>query len=224
MHNVTTFHCSSCGAVLDAEMNREYIFCKYCGSKNKIETEAMRTNINLGNINITAKTELSNLMALTEYAIELKQFDRANEMLMAAILNSGDDYRIYICRAMIGLHINPGAFFWALEKLKILESKQRNGAITNAIRELMMYRGHEGLTALHFATFYERNDLVVFCVEHGSDVNAIGGVNNDTPISIMFRSVPSFVTAVTTNDGRLFIRNKGNAKATRNYLWQHGAR
>jgi len=224
MSNATIIHCSACGAVLDVETNREYIFCKYCGVKNRIETEVMRTNINLGNINITAKTELGNLIALTEYAIEQKQFDKANEMIMAAILNSGDDYRVYICRAMIGLHINPSVFFGALEKLKMLESKQGDSAITNAIGEFMLYRGHEGLTALHFVAFYERSDLVAFCVEHGSDVNAVGGVNNDTPVSIMFRSVPSFVTKIAAIDGQLFVRNKRNVKLIRNYLWQCGAR
>ena len=123
---------------------------------------------------------------------------------------------------MIGLHINPCAFFGALEKLKMLESKQSGNTITQAIKELMHYRGHEGLTALHFAAFYERNDLVVFCVEHNSDVNSIGGINADTPISIMFRSVPSFVTTSATIDGQPFIRNKNNAKIIRNYLQQHG--
>jgi len=224
MTNITSIHCSNCGAVLDAEINREYIFCKYCGSKNRLDSEGMRTNINLGNINITAKTEIGNLISLTEYAIELKQFERANEMIMAAILNSGDDYRVYICRAMIGLHTNPGTFFGALEKLKMLESKQSDNVIAQAIRELMMYRGHEGLTALHFAAFYERIDLVFFCVEHNSNVNSIGGVNDDTPISIMFRSVPSFVTVYIAIDGQPFIRNKDNAKIIRNYLQQHGGR
>jgi hypothetical protein len=143
MSNTTIVHCSACGAVLDAEINREYIFCKYCGSKNRIDSEGMRTSINLGNINITAKTELDNLISLTEYVIELNQFDRANEMLMAAILNSGGDYRVYICKAMIGLHINPGVFLEALEKLKMFESKQSDNASTQAIRKLMGYRGRE---------------------------------------------------------------------------------
>jgi hypothetical protein len=65
---------------------------------------------------------------------------------------------------------------------------------------------------------------VVFCVEHGSDVNSIGGVNDDTPISILFRSVPSFVTTTTTINGQPFIRNKENAKAIRNYLQQFGGK
>ena len=87
MPNPIIVHCSACGATLDVDINAEYIFCKYCGSKNRINTEGMRTNIKLGNITITAKTEPDNLISLTEYAIELKQFERANEMIMAAILN-----------------------------------------------------------------------------------------------------------------------------------------
>jgi transcription elongation factor Elf1 len=221
MNNITYIHCSACGAKLDTEINREYIFCKYCGSKNRIESEAMRTNISLGNINITAKTEISNLISSAKYLIGIKQYDKANEVLIAATISGCDDYRVYVCKAMLDLHTGDDhSLFYTIDKLKTLEATQYDNEVTHAVKELMMYRGNDDITVLHAATFNEKYDITVFCVEHGSDVNALTSISKRTPISIMF--VP-----LTENfrklDGTTF-RDEDIVKMIRSYLLQHGAK
>ncbi|MCL1859149.1 MAG: hypothetical protein FWF92_07930 [Oscillospiraceae bacterium] len=222
MKNVTTIKCANCGADLNAEINREYIFCTYCGGKNRIESEEMKTNIKIGNISISAKTEVDNLISSAEYAINIKQFDKANEMLIASIMSGCEDYRVYICKAMIDLHTDDGkSLFTSLEKLKSIEMKQNNNEVTQAICTLMSYRGINGVTALHNSTFHERFDMVVFCVEHGGDVNLIAGMNRVSPISIMFVPIAKTLSKI---DGTPFIRNKEIVKQIRQYLMQHGAK
>jgi len=220
MNNPTRIYCSSCGAILDFEINREYIFCKYCGSKNRLEHEAMRTNINVGNINITAKTDLDNLVSYTKYLIGTQQYGKADEVLSAIMLSGCDDYRVYICKTMIDLNTgNDRSLFYAMEKLKSLVYTQHDNEITHAIEELMAYKGYEGITVLHVATFNEKYDIVKFCVEHGSDVNAICWAAEVTPISIMFMPLPEDFQKI---DGTTF-RDKNTVKIIRNYLMNHGA-
>ena len=220
MNNPTRIYCTSCGAVLDSEINREYIFCKYCGSKNRLEHETIRTNINVGNINITAKTDLDNLISYTKYLIGTQQYEKADEVLSAAMLSGCDDYRVYICKAMIDLNTgNDQSFFYAMGKLRTLNTTQQDNDVTQAIKELMAYKGDDGITALHVATYNEKIDMVKFCVEHGSDVNAVCGTAEVTPISIMFVPLTEDLQKV---DGTTF-RDKNTVKIIRNYLLQQGA-
>lgn len=85
----------------------------------------------------------------------------------------------------------------------------------------MHYRGKNGVTALHISTFHEQMDMVVYCVEHGSDVNCIAGVNRVTPISIMFVPISSKLTGL---DGTPFVHHKAAVKEIRRYLMSCGAR
>lgn len=101
MSEARVLYCQSCGAMLNVEANRAYIFCQYCGAKNVIASEQMKTNINIGGIQITAKTEIENIIASAEYAVSIGQYSKANEMLVAAIMSGYDDYRIYITKAKI---------------------------------------------------------------------------------------------------------------------------
>jgi hypothetical protein len=214
-------YCFNCGAKLNIEINRSFIFCQYCGSKNRIETEEMKTTTKVGNIDITAKTELNNLILSAEYAIDLGQFDRANEMLMTAILSCGDDYRIHVCRAMIALRKLDGkSLFTLLEKLKTFESTQNGNEVATALRKLMTYKGKNDITALHIASHDENYAMVMFCVEHGSDVNITAryATSEVTPISIMFEPTNFKFSGIP------FVRNMENVNTIRNYLLQHGAK
>ena len=177
----------------------------------------MKTNINIGGIQITAKTEIENIIASAEYAVSIGQYSKANEMLVAAIMSGYDDYRIYITKAKIDLQLDHNRrLFENLRKLQQLEQRQGgNQAVTTAIRELMHYRGKNGVTALHISTFHEQMDMVVYCVEHGSDVNRV------TPISIMFVPISSKLTGL---DGTPFVHHKAAVKEIRRYLMSCGAR
>lgn len=223
MSEARVLYCQSCGAMLNVEANRAYIFCQYCGAKNVIASEQMKTNINIGGIQITAKTEIENIIASAEYAVSIGQYSKANEMLVAAIMSGYDDYRIYITKAKIDLQLDHNrSLFESLRKLQQLEQRQSgNQAVTEAIRELIHYRGKNGVTALHISTFHEQMDMVVYCVEHGSDVNCIAGVNCVTPISIMFVPISSKLTGL---DGTPFVHHKAAVKEIRRYLMSCGAR
>lgn len=223
MSEARVLYCQSCGAMLNVEANRAYIFCQYCGAKNVIASEQMKTNINIGGIQITAKTEIENIIASAEYAVSIGQYSKANEMLVAAIMSGYDDYRIYITKAKIDLQLDHNrSLFESLRKLQQLEQRQNgNQAVTAAIREFMHYRGKNGVTALHISTFHEQMDMVVYCVEHGSDVNCIAGVNRVTPISIMFVPISSKLTGL---DGTPFVHHKAAVKEIRRYLMSCGAR
>ena len=223
MSEARVLYCQSCGAMLNVEANRAYIFCQYCGAKNVIASEQMKTNINIGGIQITAKTEIENIIASAEYAVSIGQYSKANEMLVAAIMSGYDDYRIYITKAKIDLQLDHNrSLFESLRKLQQLEQRQNgNQAVTAAIREFMHYRGKNGVAALHISTFHEQMDMVVYCVEHGSDVNCIAGTNRVTPISIMFVPISSKLTGL---DGTPFVHHKAAVKEIRRYLMSCGAR
>jgi len=145
---------------------------------------------------------------------------------------------------MIALHTNRKTLFPSLNKLKLLEAKQSNGEVTQAIKKLMIYKGRNGITALHVACLDEEYDIVVFCVEHGSDVNVVAGnewclhcdeiipcakhgsgstgytsLQKVTPISIMFEKAPKFKLDGTPFNGDIEI-----VKKIRNYLMQNGAK
>lgn len=223
MSEARVLYCQSCGAMLNVEANRAYIFCQYCGAKNVIASEQMKTNINIGGIQITAKTEIENIIASAEYAVSIGQYSKANEMLVAAIMSGYDDYRIYITKAKIDLQLDHNrSLFESLRKLQQLEQRQSgNQSVTEAILELMHYRGKNGVTALHISTFHEQMDMVVYCVEYGSDVNCIAGVNRVTPISIMFVPISSKLTGL---DGTPFVHHKAAVKEIRRYLMSCGAK
>ncbi|MDR2708044.1 MAG: hypothetical protein LBB87_04805 [Nitrososphaerota archaeon] len=98
--------------------------------------------------------------------------DRANEILMTAILSCGNDYRIHTCRAKIALRKLDGkALFTSLEELKTPKSTQNSKEITAALKKLMTYKGKNGITALHIACHDENYAMMLFCVDQGSDVS-----------------------------------------------------
>ena len=223
MSEARVYYCMSCGAALKVELNRSFIFCQYCGCRNEIASQEMQTNINIGGINIQAKTDLENMLSSAQYAISIKQYDKANEMLMASIISGINDHRVYVLKAKIDLLTDDnGSLFESLSKLRELEKKQSaEQEVTKAVCELMSFRGMNGVIALHNATFHELYDMVEYCVEHNSDVNCVAGMNRVTPISIMFVDVSPSLQKL---DGTPFIRNKNMVKQIRRYLLSKGAR
>ena len=222
MPETKIYYCMSCGGALNVDINRSFVFCQFCGCKNEISSHEMQTNINIGGINIHGKTDLESMLSSAQYAISIKQYDKANEMLMAAILSGTNDHRIYILKSKIDLLTDDNkSLFESLYKLRELENAHGDTSeISKDICELMKFRGMNGVTALHIATFHELYDMVVYCVEHNSDVNCIAGMNRVTPISIMFVNVSQSLQKI---DGTPFIRDKNMVKTIRKYLLSKGA-
>lgn len=216
------YYCMGCGAPLNVAINRSFIFCQMCGCRNEIANQTMETKMNLGNIEIAAKTDLDSMLNSAEYAVSIQQYDKANEMLLAAILSGVMDHRVYILKAKIDLLTdNNKSLFESIRKLQELERKQSGAQeVTAAVCELMHFRGINGVTVLHNATFHELMDMVVYCVEHRSDVNCIAGMNRVTPISIMFVPISPTLSKL---DGTPFVRNKQMVKEIRRYLMSRGA-
>ncbi len=216
-------YCSSCGAPLNVNINRAFVFCTYCGCKNFIQEQQMSAQMNVGGMQIKANTDIESMLASAEYAIGIQQYDKANELLLSSIMSGNNDYRVYILKARIDLLTdNNNSLFQTMNKLIELERRQSPaGEVTIAIRNLMHVRGKNGVTVLHNATFHELYDMVVYCVNHGSDVNCIAGMNRVTPISIMFVPVSSSLSKL---DGTPFVRNPVQVKRIRDYLLANGAR
>lgn len=217
MSEAKILHCSGCGEALDININQSFVFCKYCGAKNIIDSQQMKSNVNFGNINISANVGTDNLIQTAEYAISVGDLQKASELLMSAVMSGNSDYRIYIHKAQIDLLMdNNKALFESLEKLEQIEKTSGSEEVRMAIKKLMAYRGANGVIALHNATFHERFDMVRFCVEHGADVNCHAGMNNVTPLTIMY--VPIDPTTNNKLDGTPFIRNWAAVRQIREYL------
>ena len=224
MANGNVHYCAGCGAPLDVTINREFIFCQFCGCKNHIASQAMSTTMNLnGGIQVNAKTDVESIINSAEYAVSIGRFDEANDMLISAIMSGVNDYRVYCIKARIDLiQDNNKSLFESLSRLKKLEETQGpEREVTRAVCDLMHFRGRNGVTALHNATFNEFLDWTQYCVEHGADINCVAGMNAVTPISIMFVPVSPRLCKI---DGTPFIRDKQKVKAIRNYLLSIGAR
>lgn len=221
MEENKVLYCQSCGAPLKIVMNKPFVFCQFCGAKNIIDSQQMKAKIKFQNIDISANTETDSIIDSAEFAIQTKDFAKAKELIMAAIISGRNDYKIYVCKAHMDLLTDDNrGLFDDLEKLRKIEQKEKDQEVTDAICELMQYKGINGVIALHNATFHERMDMVEFCVEHGADVNARAGMNNVSPISIMY--VP--ISSATQNlNGTPFIRNKKTVKMIHDYLIAHGA-
>lgn len=221
MSEANVYYCSSCGGALNVNINRAFVFCQYCGAKNVIDSQQMKSDVKIGSIKITANIETDNIVNAAEYAISMGDTKKANELLMSAIMSGNADYRVYVCKTQIDfINEDDKSLFASLKKLEEMEKATNDPNITNAIRELMAYRGVNGVIALHCAAFQERFDLVKFCVEHGADVNCRAGMNNVTPISIMY--VPVDSTTTCKLDGTPFVRNWAVVKQIRDYLVEHG--
>ncbi|MDO4283179.1 MAG: hypothetical protein Q4D02_06030 [Clostridia bacterium] len=223
MSGTRTIHCVNCNAPITVEINRSRVFCNFCGAQNIIDNEEMKVNINVNsNMNIKAKTDDESLKRAVEFAISSKNFDRANELIMTSIITGTSDYYIYILKAMIDLQLdNNAALFESLDTIIEMEKVNSSPKMQADIKKLMNYRGKNGVQVLHNATFHEKLDIVKYCVEHGADVNSVAGMNQVTPISIMFVPISSNLSKL---DGTPFIRDKQKVKAIRDYLLQHGAR
>lgn len=215
-------YCKSCGAALNVELNRPFIYCIYCGTKNIIEDQQMRTDITMGNVRVKAQTSLESMLASAQYAFQAEQYDKANEILMAVVMSGVADHRVYLLKARIDLMMDKnGQLFEDIRALQRLEARQSaRGEVTAAVLKLMQCRGKNGVSALHNATFHEDMEMVKYCVEHGADVNLVAGMNRVTPISIMFVPVSAKLSRL---DGTPFVRNKQKVKEIRRYLMQHGA-
>ena len=223
MADSKVYYCMSCGAPLKVAMNQSFIFCQFCGCKNEIASQKMSTTIGVGNVEIEAKTDIDSMLNSAEYAVSIGQYDKANEMLIASIISGVNDYRVYILKAKIDLLTdNNKSLFESIRKLQDLEAVQSpEMEVTKAVRELMQFRGMNGVIALHNATFHELMDMVVYCVEHNSDINCVAGMNRVTPISIMFVKISPTLSKL---DGTPFVRNKQKVKEIRRYLMSKGAR
>lgn len=215
-------YCMSCGSPLNVELNRNMIFCMYCGAKNIIQGMEMRTDMKIGNTHVQAQTSLESLLNSAEYAYSIKQYDRANEILMNLVMSGLNDCRIYLLKGKIDLMLDTNAqLFEDVRMLQRMEATQRDGEVTRAIAELMQCRGVNGVSVLHNAAFHEDLELVKFCVERGADVNLVAGMNRVTPISIMFVPISATLSKL---DGTPFVRSHSKVKEIRRYLMAHGAR
>lgn len=183
----------------------------------------MEVNINVNNgVKIDAKTDNDSLKRAIEFAVSSKNYAKAKELIMTAIITGTNDYYIYILKAMVDLQLDDNAgFFDALDNIIDMEKINSSEKMKQDIKKLMSYRGKNGVQILHNATFHERLDIVKYCVEHGSDVNSVAGMNKVTPISIMFVPISSNLSKL---DGTPFVRNKNKVKEIRNYLMNHGVR
>ena len=215
-------YCMSCGSPLNVEINRNMIFCMYCGAKNIISGQEMHTNFHVGGTTVQAQTNLESLLNSAEYAYRIGQYDRANETLMNLVMSGLNDYRIYLLKGKIDLMLDTNAqLFEDVRMLRKMEGMQRGNEVTLAIAELMQCRGINGVSVLHNAAFHEDMELVKFCVERGADVNLVAGMNRVTPVSIMFVPISASLSKL---DGTPFVRNKEKVRQIRRYLMQHGAR
>ncbi len=222
MSEAKILHCSGCGEALDVGINQSFVFCKYCGAKNIIDSQQMKSSVSFGNINISANVGTDNLIQTAEYAISVGDLQKASELLMSAVMSGNSDYRVYIYKAQIDLQMDDNkSLFESLEKLEQIEKTNGSDEISVAIKKLMAYRGTNGVISLHNAAFHERLDLVKFCVEHGADVNCHAGMNNVTPLTILY--VPIDPTTQSKLDGTPFVRNKEAVKQIREYLIANGA-
>ena len=223
MSNAKVYYCMGCGAPLNVEINRSFVFCQMCGCKNEIASQEMRAKMGIGGIEIDAKTDADSMLASAEYAVSMGAYDKANEKLLATIMSGTRDYRVFALKAKIDLLTdNNKSLFENIRKLQELERCQSaEREVTKAVCELMQFRGMNGVIALHNATFHELTDMVVYCVEHGSDVNCVAGMNRVTPISIMFVSISPTLSRL---DGTPFVRNKQKVKEIRRYLMSKGAK
>jgi len=167
--------------------------------------------------------DIDRLISSAEYAIDTKQYYQAAELLSEAKMIA-DDYRIYYHRAKIELEADDdGALFKMLEKLQLFKKTQKENEVTLAIKRLMKRKQNgNGMTILHCAVFYEQFDMIVFCVEHGSDVNATYYSGENKPISPLSMISMSMPRGATRNDGILY-RTKSEVNKIRQYLISHGA-
>lgn len=223
MNNVRTIHCVNCNAPITVELNRARVFCNFCGAQNIIDSEEMKVKINVNNgVKIDAKTDDNSLKRAVEFAISSKNYAKAKELIMTAIITGTNDYYIYILKAMVDLQLDDNAgLFETLDNIIDMEKISSSPKMQQDIKKLMNYRGKNGVQILHNATFHEKLDIVKYCVEHGADVNSVAGMNQVTPISIMFVPISSSLSKL---DGTPFIRNKNKVKEIRDYLMSHGAR
>ena len=215
-------YCSACGSPLNVDLNRAYVFCQYCGSKNIIPEERMRSTMNVQGVQIQANTDIESILRTADYATQVGQYAKADELLMTTIMSGCDDYRVFIQKAKIDLLQDQNkSFFETMTRLWELDRKQSaQEEVTRAICDLMKFRGKNGVIALHIATFHELMDWTVYFVQHGADVNYVAGMNRVTPISIMFVPISSSLSRL---DGTPFIRNKTAVKQIRDYLMRCGA-
>ena len=219
----TVIYCESCGAPLDVEMNRAFIFCQFCGTKNVIRSQQMEASINMSGVNISARTDIESLINAAEYAVAIGNYDKADEILGSVIMTGCNDFRVYIVKGKIDIQRGDDkSLFRTIAILRRMETKQSPAReVTNGVRYLMGYRGMNGIIALHSAAYHEQMDLVAYCVEHGADVNCMAGMNMVTPISIMFVPVDRDQSGI---DGTPFVRHPERVKQIRDYLMAHGAR
>jgi len=164
--------------------------------------------------------DIDKLLSTIEYAIDTKQYCKAEELLLEAKMISGEDYRIYYYRAKLELEYSDAdSLFKMLKKLQLLEKSQKENEVTDAINELMKCKQNgNGATMLHHATSQERFDMVVFCVEHGSDVNATYGAKT-SPISVLLTPVQRG----SIRDDGIPYRTKNEIKKIHQYLLENGA-
>ena len=220
---VFTYKCGNCGSPLQNSANQEFITCQYCGSTNQIPQQAMTSTIGFEGVQINARTDVESLLRSAEFAINCRQFDKAKEVLFTAVMSGSDDYRVYISKLKVDLlDETDSVTFDDLTKIQEYEHSEQNkdGSVTRAVCALMHFRGKNGVTLLHLATYHVRYDLVVYCVEHQADVNIVFGGKRLTPLGIMFLpDNPEY----QNSDGSVNLANKDKIKAIRDYLMAHGA-
>lgn len=219
--------CAACGAKMTQVENRAVVFCPYCGCKNVFESQMAETQMETGQATIKAHTDGESIMNTAEYY--LSQKDRENMLKWFLRMMEDDievDVRFCILSIKISLYLDftdaDEYIIMNLNILKEFEEEQEGTEVTDAVRDLMHYTSEAGFTVLHKATFYEQMDAVIYCVEHGADVNREASMERYTPIGMMFKPIDP--KEETKFDGSPLVRDKKMVKQIRSYLMEHGAK
>lgn len=67
-----------------------------------------------------------------------------------------------------------------INELMKCEKRQNTNEVTEAVRELMQFSGYNNCTVLHIVCFRHDYDKMVYCINHGANVNAVtsGGLSH----------------------------------------------
>ena len=177
----------------------------------------MAAEFSASGVKVSAETSPEQIILAADYLISNQEYERANKMIVAAIISGQSDYRIYITKAKLDLQQRSdqklAETLYTLQNFERSAEPEYKSEINQAITRLMSYSNRDGKTALHFAVQQEKYDLVVFCVEHGADVNCRSSVKSG-------RLTPVLTTYVNIEGT---YRDAEKNEMIRAYLYEHGA-
>ena len=95
----------------------------------------MRSTMNVQGVQIQANTDIESILRTADYATQIGQYAKADELLMTTIMSGCEDYRVFIQKAKIDLLQDKNkSFFQTMQRLWELEQRQSaNKEVTRAI-------------------------------------------------------------------------------------------